>query len=744
MEEGTAQEAIDTASNSATSPFLARNVDVIGLFLASALTFIPILMGQILLVRDTAHWTLPLRRRMKETLLGGHLPGWDPTQAIGFPVVADPLIGTFYPPNLLFLLPDTGMIVSIDSLLHLVWGGLGMVLALRRFQLHPIARLVGGVAWSLSGVTVGMWTAGVILQAMSWLPWAALSGITLARLSNGNKTRRESIRITAFCALPTAMGFLQGELFIATMGVGVSIWFGISTLWHDAGAAIPAKLPIKAVRRLFASGALSMALALLLSSANWIVVGMALNSTGRKTKLPIEMAELWSFHPLRFVEMVAMGAMGRPFLSQPGAKYIGDNQGEFLTMSVYLGISVVALAVTGLAARSFRRLAWATVALGTCAMLLAMGKHLPIHGLFRMVPPFGQMRYPEKYLVVAIVAVCTLAALGAHRVLTASANWRLFLIGPAAMGILLLANGLFPEPIRPFLKAGSVYAVVTATVFVGIVFLGPHRNRIARFGLPVVVLLDLVIPSISTLHFVPSALALRRPPIVDVIKSGRRNLPPALPARLYRDEFATTRAMTAFAARSYTDLESMHLLSLVSVTGGPYGIANVIGYDAAVPRNWELISTANSERFVIDFVRFASTDFILGSVNGWASRAGYLPAGIDPIPGLRLFKVTDALPRSFVVTMTTPFKTRNPGEVLNRDVLAGKLAMTQPEDADAVLHGTETEGGQCRIDDYRDDALSATCNSNTDGMAVFVEQHAPGWEARVDGRPAKIFRVKIA
>jgi Bacterial membrane protein YfhO len=699
-------------------------------------------MGRIVLIRDTAHWSLPLRRRLRERLLDGHLPTWDTTQAIGFPIVADPLIGTFYPPNFLYLLPNTGVIVSFDSLLHLVWGGLGMIFVLRRYSIHPVARLVGGVSWSLSGVAIGMWTAGVILQAMSWLPWAALAGISLAQLANGSRTRRESIRIVAFCSLPTAMGYLQGELFIATMGIGVAFWFGITTIRQEAGTKSAHSFPVKSVLRFIAHGAISLLGALLLASANWVVVAVSLSGTARKTKLLRETAESWSFHPLRFIEMVAPGSMGQPFGDQPGALYIGDNQNQFLAETVYLGISVVMLVLVGLGEQRYRRLVRSAMALGVGAMLIALGRHLPVHNAFRMLPPFGQMRYPEKYLVVVLIPVCVLAAMGAHRALIESKSiWKTLLIGPLATGALLLGNGLFPKPVQHYVFQGTVVSLVFSLFLLGVVFLGIKRKRITTVFLPTVVFLDLMLPTLSNMEYVPSELARRRPPLVDVIKHDGRDVTPSLTKRLFGDEAEVKRSFRPNRVSSYADAESIYFLTLTSHTGGPYGIADIIGNDAAIPRNWELISRTKSENFPLDLIRFASTDFIVSATNGWVSQAGYRPVGFDPVPGLRLFKVTDALPRSFIVTTTTPFKTKNPGEVYNRDVLAGKIAMTQPEDNDAVLRGNENDGGSCRIDDYRDDFLTATCDSKSSAMAVFVEQHAPGWEASVDGHPAKIFRV---
>jgi len=69
-----------------------------------ALTYWPMLAGQIVFHRDSALWFFPARWFVRRSLLAGEFPSWNPFQGLGFPLLADPQYGVFYALHWLFLL----------------------------------------------------------------------------------------------------------------------------------------------------------------------------------------------------------------------------------------------------------------------------------------------------------------------------------------------------------------------------------------------------------------------------------------------------------------------------------------------------------------------------------------------------------------------------------------------------------------------------------------------------------------
>jgi len=50
-----------------------------------SVVYFPLWLGRIVFYSDVAHWTLPARWFVRDSLLRGELPGWNPFQGIGFP-----------------------------------------------------------------------------------------------------------------------------------------------------------------------------------------------------------------------------------------------------------------------------------------------------------------------------------------------------------------------------------------------------------------------------------------------------------------------------------------------------------------------------------------------------------------------------------------------------------------------------------------------------------------------------------
>ena len=128
--------------------------------------------------RDSALWLFPARWFVRQALLSGQSPAWNPYQGLGFPLLADPQYALFLPAAV--ALPararrNGGLtLTSWFSLAHLIWGGLGVALLTRR---------TGGVsllgrqwlAWRglFPGTLPQPGMIGPLLLGHAWIPWVA-------------------------------------------------------------------------------------------------------------------------------------------------------------------------------------------------------------------------------------------------------------------------------------------------------------------------------------------------------------------------------------------------------------------------------------------------------------------------------------------------------------------------------------------------------------------------------------------
>jgi hypothetical protein len=706
-----------------------------------AVLYLPLFFGRIIFTRDIAHWIFPASWFVRQSLRAGELPVWNPYQGLGFPILGDPLYGIFYPPNwLLLLVPDGWVAHGVTALAfaHMAWGGLGVYVLARRLRAAPIAALVSGLAWSLSGYITAQWTAGLLLHAGAWIPWTAVGHLVLLDSLRAGGRRRALVK----AALPTAFALLMGEVFLAVMGVGLAT--GLLALVQIGERRDHPEVP-RLRPRWLAMHALAVALAVVLAAVDILPARAVMAGSPRASAMALSDAETSSLHPLRVLEFVAPGSMGDVYGDYPAARIVGEPRldGLPLSYSVYLGASVLGLALMALRRRG---LVLGLAGLTTLALLTAFGRHLPVHAVIRrLVPPLAYMRSPEKYTTLVVVGVAILAGLGAHRVLFEDKQpWRRTAILLAALVVLAAtAPFLFPYPWSGFMFVGLRHGIVAVLALLGVQALAARGSRLAAPMLVALVVLDLATSTWGLQTFVPRALASVTPASATWIKAdhGAHVEPPRIYRSLSLDTVLNRRAAVTNAA----DGELRLLATLTPNTANVWGVATLPGYDAAVPQRlndlWEE-GRGNSARR-LSVLRLFGADYVVlpDRGDGSGTIAGVEPFA-DPLLGARLYRVKDSLPTVFVVGRGEGVSDHEGmARILDPTVVAGEMALLPT--GTAPLDGETGRAGDCTMLDYGARRLKARCRVTREALAVFVEQYDPGWRADIDGKPAEVLRANL-
>jgi hypothetical protein len=403
-------------------------VALAALALAVIAFFAPVLPAErVYFYRDVLFEAYPLREVVGRALRAGELPLRIPELAFGQPLLALPAAQVLYPSTWLAAVLDPPEAFEAHVLLHTAWAALGAFLFCRRLGTSAWASVLGGLAFAFCGPFVAYQNYAMQVAAAAWLPWALLA---LDRA-----LERIGAQRVALFGLALGLQILSGEAVtvLQTLLLALVWTLGVHGSRPLLGSANGRVLAVALAGTAIGAG---LAAGFLLPFLEYFRLG------ARSAGLTAEVASGQSLHPLLLADLALPGLfLSRPYDASPASPWTAATHGgeaPFL-FAVYLGASVLALAVLGAAARDRRArvLAYAAVA----SLLLALGSRGLVFEAARWTLPFfGVMRYPVKFLLPAAFALAGLAALGSDRLLAGppSRRWARAL-GAVVAGLLLLA-----------------------------------------------------------------------------------------------------------------------------------------------------------------------------------------------------------------------------------------------------------------------------------------------------------------
>ncbi len=388
--------------------------------------------GASLYFRDLSLQFFPVRRFAAEGLRAGELRYWNPYSYEGAPLSPLPL---GYPLDLLHALRPDEAFFSLLLALHLPLAAIALYLLARQLGARPAGAVAGALVFALSGYALSTVNLYVYAQA---LPWAALFVAASARAAGGGGRQ-------------VALAGIAGAALLSTTALETALQAVLAAL-----LLLP-RLPTRSgAVRLGSALALAAGLAsVVLGPAATLVAGSA-----RDAGFPTAVVLAHSVHPLGLLQTLIAGLFGEP--SSPVERFWGTNffpRGFPYLLSLYLGVTTLALAGTGISERRFPR--WRLLALAAAAVVVCLGPWAGLTPLVDALGPLRKLRFPVKaffsvQLAVALLASFGLAAIarGERRALHLFASLSLVAglvvgAGPALALLvpavrLTLLNGFFP------------------------------------------------------------------------------------------------------------------------------------------------------------------------------------------------------------------------------------------------------------------------------------------------------------
>jgi hypothetical protein len=358
--------------------------------------------GRALANRDVPLFHLPLRAAFRELAAHG-LPTWNPWLHGGQPLLSNPSYAAFYPPSWLVFAVPPHYALSLLAFLHGAIAFAGAWRLARHLGCGRGAAALAAVGYAGCGAYLSLLSAYTLFCSMAWFPWVLLGADRALRAED-----RRWWRPALLAGGALALQLLNGEPSTVVMS-------GLGVLALAASAA--GRAPRSALR-VMVRAALPVLFAVAVAAVQLLPTLGRLADSPRKG-LPAWHATLWSMPPERLAEIVFPRFLGDPTRNLEGV-YFGwklEDRDYPYVESIYPGLLLAVLGAAALIrSRIPRRAAWGLAFLG--GIFLALGRHNPLYEALReAVPVLAVLRFPEKFAVLAVLALAFAGVLGWQRLL---------------------------------------------------------------------------------------------------------------------------------------------------------------------------------------------------------------------------------------------------------------------------------------------------------------------------------------
>lgn len=358
----------------------------------AAFPFAPVLLSGGALVPGSALCDilarfLPIREFGFAELKAGRLALWNPRLFAGVPNLGGFESALLYPPNWLHLILPAGLAVSVLAAAHAAWAALGTFAWCRRRGASPEGSALAGLSFAFSGAFFPHFFAGHLgyLFAASWAPAVFLC--VDAWLDS---------RAWGWLAALAAAGSLQLLAGNPQASYATALFAAAYAALRLSGLPRGARLPS-------AAGLVAAGLWAAAACAAQLWTGWDAARESVRAALETGTAASFSLPPENLLTALAPGIFG----DLAGLPY----HGRWYYWEVCVFLSAPALLLAAAPAREKRERP--LFILAGLALLLALGRHVPLHALAsQILPGFALFRAPSKFSLFLTLFLCALAARG--------------------------------------------------------------------------------------------------------------------------------------------------------------------------------------------------------------------------------------------------------------------------------------------------------------------------------------------
>jgi len=316
----------------------------------------------------------------------GAFPALDPTHPGGRPLESSTGFALFTPATLVLLAGPFDLTYDLFVVFHYFILAAGLFTFVRMLGGDVVGAGVTATVGSLCGPVLGFENLVVGLQGVAWSPWL-WCGLLHAIRHPGPRSA-------------AGLGF---ALFLAIQGVMPElVLIDVLVL-----AGLLVHVRPRPTWRLAAVGATALVLGVAAATPDWVPLIDALATARRGAGFSYEEASGWALGPLQSLDLWVPSFWYAPevyFVDLPAV--LGETPDVPYLLSLYLGSGLL-LAVA--APYDRHRALIGLAAVGLLFVVLALGRHTPLHAALVQLPLFSSSRYAVKYLLGASFVVALLS-----------------------------------------------------------------------------------------------------------------------------------------------------------------------------------------------------------------------------------------------------------------------------------------------------------------------------------------------
>ena len=373
------------------------------LILTAALLLVnwQLLAGRVFERADGYNFFSPYYSLIADFARAGRLLLWNPWTDGGSPDFAEPQVGAFSPVLFFFALVAGGSSDAFRIYWLVLWlaGGLGMLLLARHFRAPVWAGLCVALGFTFSGFYTGHAEHTSVLYSYSFLPFV------IWRLDVS--LQRGNLFAAAQAGALWGLSALAGNPTVTISSVGLIVaWVVGRSCFAEEDA--PARGWKQALSVLTMVGIVGT---IVLAPTYFSFLFEGHGYSDRSEPLPRRFAlSSNAFHPGALVTLISPAFMQLRF-ADPDLWFYTDVS----SLNLYLGTTILVLAVIALLRSEQPRWRWFVGATAIFVFACAMSRTLPFRGwLYDLLPATRYFRHSSMFRGYAMFLICVLALLGAR------------------------------------------------------------------------------------------------------------------------------------------------------------------------------------------------------------------------------------------------------------------------------------------------------------------------------------------